>query len=120
MGDYLEQPLFDVQTRVETQLALLLVQGHRFVFYAYPPLYIPCLLLIFFYFAVADCQSEPVTLRALPTPTCFNRDRHPSKVRQFYLVSHFCHYCSKIFYFGCSINFLIVRQLRSLKYIRRL
>ena len=24
--------------------------------------------LIFFYFAVVDCQSEPVTLRALPTP----------------------------------------------------
>ena len=99
MGDYLEQPLFDVRTRVETQLAPLLVQGHRFVFYAYPPLYIPHLPLIFFYFAVVDCQSEPVTLRALPTPTCFSQDRHPSRVRQLYLVSHFSLYCFSNFLF---------------------
>ena len=59
MGDYLEQPLFDVQTRVETQLALLLVQGHRFVFYAYPPLYIPHLPLIFFYLPLLIARANP-------------------------------------------------------------
>ena len=120
MGNYLEQPLFNVWTRVETLLASLLVRRRRFVFCAYPPLYILRLLLIFFYFVVANCQRKPVTLRSLPTPTYFSQDRHPSRVHQFYLVNHFCLFYSKFFYFNCSIIFFRVRRLKFLEYIRRL
>ena len=98
MGDYLEQPLFNVWTRGATQLALLLDEGIasssvQILHYIYL-----ASSLIFFYFAVVDCQSKPVTLRALPMPPCFNQDRHPSRVRQFFLVSHLCLYCFSFFF----------------------
>ena len=105
MGDYLEQPLFNVRIRGATQLASLLDEGLASSF-VHILLYIYLTSpLIFFYFAIVDCQSEPVTLRALPTPSCFSQDRHPLRARQFYLVSHFCLYCGFFFFFlSCSVK----------------
>ena len=66
--------------------------------YISPP---PSFSSIFF---VVDCQSELVTLRALPMPSCSSQDCHPSRVCQFYLVSHLCLYCFSFFFFSCSMK----------------
>ena len=99
IGNFPEQCLFNAWTCGTTQLALLLEEGAASSsMYILPYIYLAS-LLIFFYFTVVDCQSELITLKTLPTPSCFSQDYHLSRVRQFYLVSHFCSYCFSFFIF---------------------
>ena len=60
-GRFLEQPLFNARTRGATPLASLLDEGVASSFMHILPYVHLTSSLIFLYFTIIDCQSEPVS-----------------------------------------------------------